>query len=137
MKKMGSQKMSWDVKIGGTLLSMPSELHMGVKDGQFELQGTLQTNQMNLTKLVGSINENVAEKYGTYLNNLTGLFPEQTNFIYGSGKCMLWTNSTRHQFGILWKKKDLVVLYRITVNENMSEENPGYYLFMAAKNLGI
>lgn len=134
---MNNQRISWDIKINGTLLSMPSELHMGVKDGQFELQGTLQTDQMNLTEVLRLIDSEVAEKYGTYLSSMTGLFPKQTYFKYRENQCTIWVQEKQQQFAIMWQEKDIAVLYAITVNNKSSEGSLEYYLSLAAKALGI
>ena len=119
---MGNQKISWDVKIDGTLLSVPSELHMGAKNGQFELQGVLQTGQMKLTEIIENINKKAAEEYGAYLDRLTGLFPAQTGFRYTSGHCVIWMHGKTQQLGILWKKQDFAVLYALTFDGGTAEE---------------
>lgn len=134
---MNNQRISWDIKINGTLLSMPSELHMGVQDGQFELQGTLQTNQMNLTKVLGLIDSEVAEKYGTYLSSVTGLFPEQTYFKYRKNQCTIWIGEEESRFAIMWQEKDIAVLYAITVTNNSTKGSIEYYLSLVAKELGM
>lgn len=134
---MGNQKISWDIKIDGTLLSAPSELHMGAKNGQFELQGVLQTSQMKLTKVIESIDKKAAEQYGAYLDRLTGLFPEQTGFRYTSERCVIWLRGNAQRFGILWQKQDFAVLYAITLDEGTAEEGFEKNLALAAKTLGI
>ena len=134
---MDNQRISWDIKIDGTLLSMPSELHMGVKDGQFEMQGTLQTDQINLTEVIRLIDEEVAEKYGTHLNSMAELFPKQIYFKYREKQCMVWFRGKQQQFAIMWQEKDIAVLYAITVNNKSSEGSIEYYLSLAVKALGV
>lgn len=134
---MNNQRISWDIKINGTLLSMPSELHMRVKDGQFELQGALQMDQMNLTKVLKLIDSEMSEKYGTYLNRMTTLFPKQTYFRYRENQCTIWLQGKEQQFAIMWQQKDIAVLYAITVSNKSSEGTIEYYLSLAAKALGI
>lgn len=134
---MNNQKMSYDVNVKGTLLSMPSELHMGMKSGQFVMQGIMQTSQMDLEKIMALIDAEVAEKYGTYLKSFTRGFPKELSFYYEGQQCMIGIRSEDQQWGVMWKDKDIAVLYALESYKTAEKGSIEYHVTMVKNALGI
>lgn len=134
---MKNQKMSYDVSTTGTLLSMPTELHMGMKNDQFVMRGSIQTNQMNLEKMIGLIDAELAEKCGTCLQKLTKAFPKELSFYYGGQQCMIGIRGEEQQCGIMWRNKDIAVLYALEKYKNAEKGSLEYYVTMVEQALGI
>ena len=134
---MKANKMSFDISMDGTLLSMPARLGIGKQGTGGFVKGVVQTNKMDLEKVLRMIDAQLAESVGSYLNTVTSCLPEQTYFQYQDNQCILWFRSEGSQLGILWREKSVAVLYAIAQDDRAAAGSVSYYMTKAAQALGI
>ncbi|MCM1184335.1 MAG: hypothetical protein NC337_13270 [Roseburia sp.] len=134
---MKENKMSFDISMDGTLLSMPAKFGIGKQGNGVSISGIVQTDKMDLGKALGMIDAELAETAGAYLNTVTARLPERTYFRYRDNQCILWFRGGGTQIGILWEEKNVAVLCAVAQEDGAAEGSVSYYVTSAAQALGI
>lgn len=134
---MKENKVSFDIGIDGSVLSMPARLSIGKKGENCAVTGIVQANELNLEKVLRRIDGEAADSAGEYLEAFAGALPGQIYFQYEDGQCMLWFGGAGRQLGIAWQGKNLAVLYAVTQSDKAAPGSMEDYLARAARALGI
>lgn len=134
---MKENKISFDIGIDGSVLSMPAKLSIGKRGNNCSIKGIVHTNKMDLEKVLRMIDGEAADAVRDYLKSITAGLPQRIYFQYEDKQCMLWFGSGGQQFGIAWREKNLAVLYAVAQNDRAVSGSLEDYLTKAARALGI